>query len=54
MSIHGELKFKDSLARNMLSRSVIDHCLGHETLVGVYEYIHKVQVQRHFGQKHVK
>jgi len=27
-SICGKIKFKDSLARNMLSRSNMDHCLA--------------------------
>jgi len=50
ISSYGKFKFKDSLARNMLSKSNIDHCLAHETLVRVYEYICKVQVQRLFGK----
>jgi len=54
ISSYGKFKFKDSLARNMLSKSNIDHCLAHETLVRVYEYICKVQVQRLFSQKYVK
>jgi len=31
MSIYGKFKFKDSLERNMLSRSNMDHCLADET-----------------------
>jgi len=31
MSLYGKFKFKDSLERNMLSRSNVDHCLLDET-----------------------
>jgi len=54
MSIYGKFMFKDSLERNMLSRSNMDHCLADETAEGLNEYLLKVQVQRFYGQKHVK
>ncbi len=31
MRIYGKFRFKDSLTRNMLSRSNMDHCLADET-----------------------
>jgi len=54
MSINGKFKFKDSLARNILSRSNMDHCLADETAEGLNKYLWKVQGQRLFGQKFVK
>jgi hypothetical protein len=38
MSIYRKFKFKDSLARNMLSGSNMDHSLADETSEGVYMY----------------
>jgi len=35
MSIYGKFNFKDSMARNMLSWSKIDHCLADETAEGL-------------------
>jgi len=38
MSINGKFKFKDSLARNILSRSNMDHCLAEKiNIKGVNE-----------------
>jgi len=55
MSIYGKFKVKDSFDRNLLSWSNMDHCLsGKKNIKGVNEYLWKVQVQRHFDQKHVK
>jgi len=56
MSVFGKFKFKDSLDRNILRRSNMDHCLAEKkkNIKGVNEYLWKVQGQRHFGQKFVK
>jgi hypothetical protein len=39
ISIYGKFKFNDSLDKNMLSRSNMDHCLADETSEGVNEYV---------------
>jgi len=53
-SIYGKFKFKDSLARNMLTWSKMDHCLADESAEGLNKQLWKVQVQRFFGEKYFK
>jgi hypothetical protein len=39
ININSKLAFDKTLARNMLSRSNMDHSLADETSEGVYEYL---------------
>jgi hypothetical protein len=43
MSMHSKLAFEKSLARNMLSRSNMDHCLADETSEGLWVFIKKLK-----------
>jgi len=53
MSVFGKFKFKDSLERNILSRSNMDHCLAEKKSKGLMSIYGKFKV-KDSGQKFVK